>query len=86
MLGRCGPDEIAAAVDAPVVVSPDIPVRLIGIPRTCVGGRPGVRIAKGGSMAEELAFARKASGLVRGLSMVDAFAVGMMNQGITPSI
>ena len=36
-------------------------------------------------MAEELAFARKASGLVRGLSMVDAFAVGMMNQGITPS-
>src|SRR5665647_1385934 len=33
-----------------------------------------------------LAFARKASGLVRGLSMVDAFAVGMMNQGITPSI
>ncbi len=37
-------------------------------------------------MAEELAFARKASGLVRGLSMTDAMAVGMMNQGITPSI
>ena len=37
-------------------------------------------------MAEELAFARKASGLVRGLSMTDAFGVGMMNQGITPSI
>ena len=37
-------------------------------------------------MAEELAFARKASGMVRGLSMIDAFAVGMMNQGITPSI
>ena len=37
-------------------------------------------------MAEELAFARKASGLVRGLSMTDAFAVGFMNQGITPSI
>jgi amino acid transporter len=37
-------------------------------------------------VAEELAFARKASGLVRGLSMVDAFAVGLMNQGITPSI
>ena len=37
-------------------------------------------------MAEELAFARKASGLVRGLSMTDAFAVGLMNQGITPSI
>ena len=37
-------------------------------------------------MAEELAFARKASGLVRGLSMGDAFAVGFMNQGITPSI
>ncbi len=37
-------------------------------------------------MAEELAFARKASGLVRGLSMTDAIAVGLMNQGITPSI
>ncbi len=37
-------------------------------------------------MAEELAFARKASGLVRGLSMMDAFAVGFMNQGLTPSI
>ena len=24
--------------------------------------------------------------MVRGLSMIDAFAVGMMNQGITPSI
>ena len=37
-------------------------------------------------MAEELAFARKASGIVRGLSMLDAFGVGLMNQGITPSI
>jgi APA family basic amino acid/polyamine antiporter len=37
-------------------------------------------------VAEELAFARKASGLVRGLSMSDAFAVGFMNQGLTPSI
>ncbi len=37
-------------------------------------------------MAEELAFARKASGLVRGLSMWDAFGVGFMNQGLTPSI
>jgi APA family basic amino acid/polyamine antiporter len=37
-------------------------------------------------VAEELAFARKASGLVRGLSMTDAVAVGLMNQGITPSI
>jgi amino acid transporter len=37
-------------------------------------------------MAEELAFARKASGLVRGLSMTDAFAVGFMNQGLTPSV
>jgi APA family basic amino acid/polyamine antiporter len=37
-------------------------------------------------VAEELAFARKASGLVRGLSMTDAFAVGFMNQGLTPSI
>lgn len=35
---------------------------------------------------KELAFARKASGLVRGLSMVDAFGVGFMNQGLTPSI
>jgi len=35
-------------------------------------------------MAEEIAFARKASGLVRGLSMLDAFAVGFMNQGLTP--
>ncbi len=37
-------------------------------------------------MSEELAYARKASGLVRGLSMMDAFAVGFMNQGLTPSI
>jgi len=37
-------------------------------------------------MAEELAFARRASGLVRGLSMWDAFGVGFMNQGLTPSI
>ena len=37
-------------------------------------------------MPEEFAYARKASGLVRGLSMMDAFAVGFMNQGITPSI
>ena len=48
-----------------------------------VGRRPPT---KGGTVAEELAFARKASGLVRGLSMTDAFAVGLMNQGITPSI
>ncbi len=41
---------------------------------------------EGGTVAEELAFARKASGLVRGLSMTDAFAVGFMNQGLTPSI
>ena len=27
----------------------------------------------------EMAFARKASGLVRGLSLVDAFGVGFMN-------
>ncbi len=37
-------------------------------------------------MSQELAYARKASGLVRGLSMMDAFAVGFMNQGLTPSI
>jgi len=34
----------------------------------------------------EMAFARKASGLVRGLSMLDAFGVGFMNQGLTPSM
>ena len=35
-------------------------------------------------MSEQMAFARKASGLVRGLSVVDAFGVGFMNQGLTP--
>lgn len=34
-------------------------------------------------MADELAFARKASGLVRGVSLFDAFGFGLMNQ--TPS-
>jgi APA family basic amino acid/polyamine antiporter len=34
----------------------------------------------------EITFARKASGLVRGLSFWDAFGVGFMNQGLTPSI
>ena len=37
-------------------------------------------------MPEEMAFARKASGLVRGLSFIDAFGVGFMNQGLTPSM
>jgi APA family basic amino acid/polyamine antiporter len=37
-------------------------------------------------MSEQMTFARKASGLVRGLSMVDAFGVGFMNQGLTPSM
>ncbi len=37
-------------------------------------------------MTEQMAFARKASGLVRGLSIVDAFGVGFMNQGITVSM
>ena len=37
-------------------------------------------------MTAEMAFARKASGLVRGLSFVDAFGVGFMNQGLTPSM
>lgn len=37
-------------------------------------------------MAEELAFARKASGLVRGLSIWDAFLVGFMNQGVMPNL
>ena len=37
-------------------------------------------------MSEQMAFARKASGLVRGLSVVDAFGVGFMNQGITVSM
>jgi amino acid transporter len=35
---------------------------------------------------EEKVFARKASGLVRGLSFIDAFGVGFMNQGLTPSM
>jgi len=35
---------------------------------------------------EEKVFARKASGLVRGLSFLDAFGVGFMNQGLTPSM
>jgi amino acid transporter len=34
----------------------------------------------------EMAFARKASGLVRGLSLIDAFGVGFMNQGLTVSM
>jgi len=37
-------------------------------------------------MAEEKSFARKASGLVRGLSLMDTVGVGFMNQGLTPSI
>src|SRR5512139_3363414 len=37
-------------------------------------------------MPEKMAFARKASGLVRGLSILDAFGVGFMNQGITVSM
>jgi amino acid transporter len=35
---------------------------------------------------QEFAFARKASGLVRGLSFFDAFLVGFMNQGILPNL
>jgi APA family basic amino acid/polyamine antiporter len=37
-------------------------------------------------MSEEKTFARKASGLVRGLSLIDTIGVGFMNQGLTPSI
>ncbi|HEY6073279.1 MAG TPA: amino acid permease, partial [Anaerolineales bacterium] len=37
-------------------------------------------------MSAQMAFARKASGLVRGLSFIDAFGVGFMNQGLTPSM
>ncbi len=37
-------------------------------------------------MSEQMSFARKASGLVRGLSLLDAFGVGFMNQGLTPSM
>ena len=37
-------------------------------------------------MPEYLAYARRASGLVRGLSLWDAFSVGFMNQGLVPSI
>ncbi len=39
-----------------------------------------------GGKAPEMAFARKASGLVRGLSFIDAFGVGFMNQGMTVSM
>jgi APA family basic amino acid/polyamine antiporter len=37
-------------------------------------------------MSEQMTFARKASGLVRGLSLIDAFGVGFMNQGMTVSM
>lgn len=37
-------------------------------------------------MSEQMTFARKASGLIRGLSFIDAFGVGFMNQGLTPSM
>jgi APA family basic amino acid/polyamine antiporter len=37
-------------------------------------------------MSDKMVFARKASGLVRGLSFIDAFGVGFMNQGLTPSM
>jgi APA family basic amino acid/polyamine antiporter len=37
-------------------------------------------------MTKEMVFVRKASGLVRGLSFLDAFGVGFMNQGLTPSM
>ncbi len=37
-------------------------------------------------MSEQMTFARKASGLVRGLSFIDAFGVGFMNQGLTVSM
>jgi APA family basic amino acid/polyamine antiporter len=63
-------------------VSPTIKPRIAA--RGAHGG--GTRNQQGGNVAEELAFARKASGLVRGLSMWDAFGVGFMNQGLTPSI
>jgi amino acid transporter len=37
-------------------------------------------------MATDIVFARKASGLVRGLSVIDAFGVGLMNIGLSPSM
>jgi len=37
-------------------------------------------------VTEQMSFARKASGLVRGLSFIDAFGVGFMNQGLTVSM
>ncbi|MEI8133033.1 MAG: hypothetical protein WCG34_11420 [Leptolinea sp.] len=37
-------------------------------------------------MSVEKVFARKASGLVRGMSMVDAFGVAVMNIGVAPSM
>lgn len=51
-----------------------------------VRSRPRRLHMQGWSAAEELAFTGKASGLVRGLSMTDACAVGLLNQGITPSL
>jgi APA family basic amino acid/polyamine antiporter len=54
-------------------------------PSPTVVGRS-LKGSKGAIVSDELAYARKASGLVRGLSMMDAFAVGFMNQGLTPSI
>ncbi len=37
-------------------------------------------------MVGEKVFARRASGLVRGLSLIDAFGVGIMNIGLSPSM
>jgi amino acid transporter len=48
--------------------------------------RPTDSFKKEKTMSEQMTFARKASGLVRGLSFIDAFGVGFMNQGLTPSM
>ena len=55
-------------------------------PRAGAPEIPTTQLPTGAPPGTDLAFARKASGLVRGLSMTDAFGVGFMNQGLTPSI
>jgi amino acid transporter len=55
-------------------------------PRAAAPEIPTTTLPGGQPPSKDLAFARKASGLVRGLSMIDAFGVGFMNQGLTPSI
>lgn len=50
------------------------------------GAVSGETTSKPAPAPKQMVFARKASGLVRGLSVVDAFGVGFMNQGVTASM